>query len=426
MKTISNNLDSCRTASSSSRYDTRRARAGDERNHHRRDARHPIDGDRREAAHDVIFDILARSSSSVRRHHEVRHLLRAPAPAILAPRTRSTASSRRRSTRSSSRTGSASTRLGGRAPLPRGVLATRPPRGVPRRAPASAPSSIRLGHGIVLALPGYNHPARIAERIATLDLVSRRPRGVRHRRDVVRHRARQASSIERRGQARACGGGRRRDRETMMLDTPYLGHAGKHFSMPARNVCRSHCSVRIRRCGWRALGGDDPHAAELGIGALTFSFISPDEARAMDRRLLRPRSKRHRTLSATTSTRTSPSSPASCATRTSRRPSTAGLTAATSSPTRCRTTTCSDRTRPASPTSTRSSRRSVRSMASPSSRPRAEAARGHGDERGGPRLTSGAIGTPDQIRVPSAPTKPPGRSGDLHQPGRQEQARGHL
>src|ERR1700682_4047755 len=31
---------------------------------------------------------------------------------------------------------------------------------------------IRLGHGIVLMPPGYNHPARVAERIATLDLVS--------------------------------------------------------------------------------------------------------------------------------------------------------------------------------------------------------------------------------------------------------------
>ena len=31
---------------------------------------------------------------------------------------------------------------------------------------------IRLGHGIVLHPPAYNHPARIAERLATLDLVS--------------------------------------------------------------------------------------------------------------------------------------------------------------------------------------------------------------------------------------------------------------
>src|ERR1700745_3425838 len=31
---------------------------------------------------------------------------------------------------------------------------------------------IRLGHGITLMPPKYNHPARVAERLATLDLVS--------------------------------------------------------------------------------------------------------------------------------------------------------------------------------------------------------------------------------------------------------------
>ena len=31
---------------------------------------------------------------------------------------------------------------------------------------------MRIGHGIVQTAPGYNHPARIAERIAMLDLVS--------------------------------------------------------------------------------------------------------------------------------------------------------------------------------------------------------------------------------------------------------------
>src|SRR5881398_4149480 len=31
---------------------------------------------------------------------------------------------------------------------------------------------IRLGHGIVLLPPGFNHPARVAERIAMLDIVS--------------------------------------------------------------------------------------------------------------------------------------------------------------------------------------------------------------------------------------------------------------
>src|SRR5215207_2855169 len=31
---------------------------------------------------------------------------------------------------------------------------------------------IRLGHGITLMLPPYNHPARVVERISTLDLLS--------------------------------------------------------------------------------------------------------------------------------------------------------------------------------------------------------------------------------------------------------------
>ncbi len=31
---------------------------------------------------------------------------------------------------------------------------------------------MRLGHGIVQTPPPFNHPARVAERIATLDLVS--------------------------------------------------------------------------------------------------------------------------------------------------------------------------------------------------------------------------------------------------------------
>ena len=37
---------------------------------------------------------------------------------------------------------------------------------------AARTKRIRIGHGVVLAPPGYNHPARVAERIATLDLIS--------------------------------------------------------------------------------------------------------------------------------------------------------------------------------------------------------------------------------------------------------------
>jgi len=44
---------------------------------------------------------------------------------------------------------------------------------------------MRLGHGIVQTAPAYNHPARVAERIAMLDLVSNGPGRVRIGRVVV-------------------------------------------------------------------------------------------------------------------------------------------------------------------------------------------------------------------------------------------------
>ena len=40
---------------------------------------------------------------------------------------------------------------------------------------------IRLGFGIMHLPPAVNHPARVAERVATLDLPVQRPRRVRHR-----------------------------------------------------------------------------------------------------------------------------------------------------------------------------------------------------------------------------------------------------
>src|ERR1700732_1912004 len=39
-------------------------------------------------------------------------------------------------------------------------------------AASQRPSRIRLGHGIVQLPVGFNHPARVAERVAVLDLVS--------------------------------------------------------------------------------------------------------------------------------------------------------------------------------------------------------------------------------------------------------------
>jgi alkanesulfonate monooxygenase SsuD/methylene tetrahydromethanopterin reductase-like flavin-dependent oxidoreductase (luciferase family) len=66
----------------------------------------------------------------------------------------------------------------------------------------------------------------------------------------------------------------------MMALTPYPGFEGKYFSMPCRNVLpkpvqRPHPPL------WMACTNRDTIriAASLGVGALAFSFVDPDEAR---------------------------------------------------------------------------------------------------------------------------------------------------
>jgi alkanesulfonate monooxygenase SsuD/methylene tetrahydromethanopterin reductase-like flavin-dependent oxidoreductase (luciferase family) len=66
----------------------------------------------------------------------------------------------------------------------------------------------------------------------------------------------------------------------MMVMTPYPGFAGKYFSMPCRNIVpkplqRPHPPV------WVACSNRETIklAARLGIGALTFAFVDPAEAR---------------------------------------------------------------------------------------------------------------------------------------------------
>src|ERR1041384_3817124 len=137
---------------------------------------------------------------------------------------------------------------------------------------------MRLGHGIVQLPPNFNHPARIAERIATLDLIS----GGR----VEFGTGESASQMEL--------GGFRIDRALkhaqweealdavtrMMVEEPFAGYQGKYISMPRRNVvpkpkqkphpplwvaCSRRETIRV--------------AARKGLGALSFSFIEPEEAK---------------------------------------------------------------------------------------------------------------------------------------------------
>ena len=138
---------------------------------------------------------------------------------------------------------------------------------------------IRLGFGILPLPPGYQHPARVAETAAMLDLVS----GGR----VELGTGETSSGAELEGFGV--------DRETkraqweemlpvvarMMVEEPFAGADGRFLTMPPRNVvpkpvqkphpplwvaCSRRETIRL--------------AAEKGIGALSFSFVEPEEAKA--------------------------------------------------------------------------------------------------------------------------------------------------
>src|SRR4051794_21903136 len=137
---------------------------------------------------------------------------------------------------------------------------------------------IRLGVGILPLPPGYQHPARVAETVAMLDLVS----GGR----VEFGTGETSSGMELAG----FGVDRETKREQwdealdvvarMMVEEPFAGWDGRYFSMPPRNVVpkplqRPHPPL------WVACSRRDTIrvAAEKGIGALSFSFIEPEDAR---------------------------------------------------------------------------------------------------------------------------------------------------
>jgi len=139
-------------------------------------------------------------------------------------------------------------------------------------------TDIRLGHGIVLMPPGYNHPARVAERIATLDLVSngRVELGTGESASRAELEGYQVDPAERRAMWRETV----EQVANMMAMEPYPGFEGQYFTMPVRNVVpkpvqKPHPPI------WVACSNRETiHlAAQLGIGALTFAFIDPAEAR---------------------------------------------------------------------------------------------------------------------------------------------------
>lgn len=139
-------------------------------------------------------------------------------------------------------------------------------------------TQIRLGHGIVLMPPAYNHPARVAERIATLDLVSNGR--------VEWGTGESASHIELGGFnvdpkcKREMWAECTRETAKMMSQSPYAGYDGQYFSMPPRNIVPKPLQTP-HPPPWVACSSRDSlrYAARYGLGALTFAFVDASEAK---------------------------------------------------------------------------------------------------------------------------------------------------
>ena len=146
-------------------------------------------------------------------------------------------------------------------------------------AAAARTKNIRVGHGIRQVIPNYNHPARTAEGLATLDIIShgrvdfgigegatRLELGGFH----IPAREKRAMAIEAAEQI-----------ANMMALDPYPGFEGKYFSMPCRNVLPKPVQ-KPHPPMWMACTNRDTIkvAAQLGVGALAFSFLNPEEAHA--------------------------------------------------------------------------------------------------------------------------------------------------
>jgi alkanesulfonate monooxygenase SsuD/methylene tetrahydromethanopterin reductase-like flavin-dependent oxidoreductase (luciferase family) len=145
-------------------------------------------------------------------------------------------------------------------------------------AAAARTKRIRLGHGIRQVIANYNHPARTAETVATLDIIAngrvdfgigegatRLELGGFH----IPAREKRAMALEAAEQI-----------ANMMVMEPYPGFEGQSFSMPCRNVVPKPMQ-KPHPPMWMACTNRDTIkvAASKGLGALAFSFVDPEEAK---------------------------------------------------------------------------------------------------------------------------------------------------
>jgi alkanesulfonate monooxygenase SsuD/methylene tetrahydromethanopterin reductase-like flavin-dependent oxidoreductase (luciferase family) len=145
-------------------------------------------------------------------------------------------------------------------------------------AAAARTRSIRLGHGIRQVIPSYNHPARTAEGLGMLDLISdgRVEFGIGEGATRLELGGFKIPAKEKRAMALEAA----EQIANMMVLEPYPGFEGRYFSLPCRNVIpKPHQKPHPPM--WMACTNRDTIrvAARHGLGALAFAFVDPDEAR---------------------------------------------------------------------------------------------------------------------------------------------------
>jgi alkanesulfonate monooxygenase SsuD/methylene tetrahydromethanopterin reductase-like flavin-dependent oxidoreductase (luciferase family) len=128
-------------------------------------------------------------------------------------------------------------------------------------------------------IANYNHPARTAEAVAMLDLVSngRAEFGIGEGATRLELGGFNVPAKEKRAMALEAA----EQIANMMVMTPYPGYEGRSFSMPCRNVLPKPVQ-KPHPPMWMACSNRDTIrvAASRGLGALAFSFIDEAEARA--------------------------------------------------------------------------------------------------------------------------------------------------
>ena len=143
---------------------------------------------------------------------------------------------------------------------------------------AAKTERINVGFGIRQVISNYNHPARTAEAVGMLDLIShgRAQFGIGEgatRLELggfgIQAKRKRAMSLE-----------AAREVANMMVMEPYPGYECEDWSLPCRNVLPKPIQ-KPHPPMWMACTNRDTIrvAAQNGLGVLAFSFLNPEEAK---------------------------------------------------------------------------------------------------------------------------------------------------